>query len=412
MQAADLRTLLADADANRRCILVPAAHDAMSATLAARAGCRVVFMSGFAVSASKLALPDAGLISYGEQLEVGRCICEATHNQILVIGDGDTGFGSAANMRRTLKGYALAGFAGITIEDQSFPKRCSYARGVQVEARDAAIARVRSAIAARDEMRAADGLDLVVRRDAACRRATPPFPATRPTVTSRQIVARTDVRNAASGGGLAEAIARCRAFASLGADVVYAEGIRDASELARLADALPGGTRKMLAQVERPGSSLISPSEAGALGFSLSLMGLSVFSVAMRAMKQALRTMASGGLPPADDGMPLDELYEEVGFPAHYEWEARFEPGAPRQAGRTAASGERRAAAAAAAAAAAHEEEGEGEGDEPVLDEEEAGGGADETPADEAAARAARIEQAVLKGRSARRAVELRAGRY
>ena len=35
-----------------------------------------------------------------------------------VIGDGDTGYGNAVNVKRTVAGYAAAGFAGILLEDQ------------------------------------------------------------------------------------------------------------------------------------------------------------------------------------------------------------------------------------------------------------------------------------------------------
>ena len=49
---------------------------------------------------------------------------QATHGKLLVIGDGDTGFGGPGNIRRSLRGYAAAGFAGISIEDQVYPKRC------------------------------------------------------------------------------------------------------------------------------------------------------------------------------------------------------------------------------------------------------------------------------------------------
>ena len=124
--AARLRALLDEAEADGRCELVPACHDAMSAALIQRAGFRIAFMSGYAVSASQLALPDAGLISYGEQLQVGRNICAACP-ELCVIGDGDTGFGSSGNIKRTIDGFAAAGFAGISIEDQVYPKWCSFA---------------------------------------------------------------------------------------------------------------------------------------------------------------------------------------------------------------------------------------------------------------------------------------------
>ena len=80
--------------------VMPCCFDALSAKLVERAGFELTFMSGFAVSASRLALPDTGLISYGEMVEQGRGICAAV--SIPVIGDGDTGYGNPMNVRRTV----------------------------------------------------------------------------------------------------------------------------------------------------------------------------------------------------------------------------------------------------------------------------------------------------------------------
>ena len=111
-------------------IVLPGCHDAISARIMERAGFPVAFMSGLAVSAARLAAPDTGLISYGEMLDQGRNICAAV--SIPVIGDGDTGYGNAINVKRTVAGYAGAGFAAVMIEDQGAPKRCGFARGVEV----------------------------------------------------------------------------------------------------------------------------------------------------------------------------------------------------------------------------------------------------------------------------------------
>ncbi len=54
-----------------------------------------------AVSATRLGLPDTGLISYGEMVDQGRNICSAV--AIPVIGDADTGYGNALNVRRTFR---------------------------------------------------------------------------------------------------------------------------------------------------------------------------------------------------------------------------------------------------------------------------------------------------------------------
>ncbi|KAH9302078.1 hypothetical protein KI387_013661, partial [Taxus chinensis] len=110
------------AKAMRRILEIPGVHqgpacfDALSAKLVEQAGFRFCFMSGFSVSAARLALPDVGLISYGEMVDQGSQITRAV--SIPVIGDGDTGYGNALNVKRTVKGYIGAGFAGILLEDQ------------------------------------------------------------------------------------------------------------------------------------------------------------------------------------------------------------------------------------------------------------------------------------------------------
>src|SRR5262245_16968855 len=182
--AARLRALL-----NRPGLLVmPGCHDAMSARLVAEAGFELGFMSGFAVSAARLGLPDTGLISYGELVDQGRNICRAV--SIPLIGDGDTGFGSAQNIKRTVQGYADAGFACIMLEDQVAPKRCGHTEGKSVVGRDEALTRIRAAVDARD---AGNGI---------------------------LIMARTDARACIS---LEEAIVRCQQFRGIGADITFLE---------------------------------------------------------------------------------------------------------------------------------------------------------------------------------------------
>src|SRR6187399_1158088 len=124
-------------------VLMPCCFDALSARLIAEAGFELTFMSGFGVSATRLGAPDTGLISYGEMLDQGRNICQSV--KIPVIGDADTGYGNALNVKRTLRGYAQAGFACVMIEDQLAPKRCGHTRGKQVVERAEAFARIRAA---------------------------------------------------------------------------------------------------------------------------------------------------------------------------------------------------------------------------------------------------------------------------
>ncbi len=85
-------------------LVMPGCFDALSAKLVERADFAATFMGGFAVSGTRLGAPDAGLISYAEMVDQGRDICAAV--SIPVFGDGDTGYGNAINVRRTVRGFA------------------------------------------------------------------------------------------------------------------------------------------------------------------------------------------------------------------------------------------------------------------------------------------------------------------
>lgn len=271
--------------------VVPSCFDAISARLIERAGFDTAFMSGYAVSATQLGLPDAGLISFEEMVAQGRRICAAVH--IPVIGDADTGFGNPVNVKRTVHGYHRAGFACAMIEDQVYPKRCGFARGVAVVDRSEAVMRLRAALDARAEVQAAGG-DILV-------------------------IGRTDSRGPE---GLDEALWRAEAFADLGADIVYFEGPQAEAEMAELNRRVSVPT--MLAQVERTDRTLLSPAQAEALGYDLALFGLTLVNASMRAMRDALAMMAGGSHPGPDQLMAFDELYETVGFDRYYDEEQRY----------------------------------------------------------------------------------------
>src|SRR5437667_8163257 len=133
MPAQRLRDLLARPDI----AIMPGCYDALSAKLVADAGFKVMFMSGFAVSAARLGVPDTGLISFTEMLDTLRNCCAAA-GSVPVIGDGDTGYGNALNVQRTVTEYARAGAACVMIEDQVSPKKCGHTRGKQVISREEA----------------------------------------------------------------------------------------------------------------------------------------------------------------------------------------------------------------------------------------------------------------------------------
>ncbi|HRC73536.1 MAG TPA: isocitrate lyase/PEP mutase family protein [Candidatus Competibacter sp.] len=275
-----LRTLLA----RPGLLLMPGCHDALSAKLAEQAGFPTAFMSGFAVSAVRLGLPDTGLISYGELVEQGRNICGAV--SIPLFGDGDTGFGNPLNVRRTVEGYARAGFGCVMIEDQIMPKRCGHTKGKAVVGREEALLRIRAAVDARDE-----GADIL-------------------------IMARTDAR---ATDGLDEAIARCQAFAQIGADITFLEAPLTEEEMRRYCAEVPG--HKMVNLIEHGKTPLLPLPRLEAIGYKIAVYPLTLLNVSIKAMRAALASIQRGETAEALD---FQEVQAAVGFPDYYAGEERY----------------------------------------------------------------------------------------
>ena len=277
-----LRALLAQP----RCHVMPCCYDGLSARLIERAGFPLTFMSGFAVSAARLGLPDTGLISFAEMLDTGRNICAAI--SIPVIGDADTGYGNAMNVKRTVRSYARAGFACAMIEDQRAPKRCGHTRGKQVVARAEALARVRAAVDARDE----GGAGIL-------------------------IMARTDAR---ATHGLDEALWRARAFEDLGVDIVFVEAPASRAEMERVC--ATARAPQMANMVEGGDTPILPPRELEALGYRIAAYPLTLLSAATRATQAALAALGRGETPPGL--LPFAELRELVGFDAYDAEQSRY----------------------------------------------------------------------------------------
>ncbi len=278
-----LRQLLAQ----DTCHVMPCCWDGLSVKMIADAGFSFTFMSGFAVSAARLGAPDTGLISFGEMLDQGRNICAAS--TIPVIGDGDTGYGNALNIRRTVDLYARAGFAAIMIEDQVSPKRCGHTRGKAVVSRNEAVTRIKAAVDAREA-----GLDIL-------------------------ILARTDARHTE---GLDEALWRAKAFADLGADILFVEAPHSLQELETITRQVPG--LHMANMLEGGKTPMVSADELHKLGYNIAAYPLTILSAAMRAMQDSLRQMKAGDHP--DSALlEFSELRRLVGFDEYYEAEKQYD---------------------------------------------------------------------------------------
>lgn len=267
-------------------IPMPGVFDAISVRLAERAGFKAAFMSGFMVSASRIGMPDTGLISYAEMVDQGRNICDAV--SIPVIGDGDTGFGNAVNVKRTVNGYAQAGFGCVMIEDQLAPKRCGHTQGKQVVSRAEANQRLQAAVDAREE-----GADIL-------------------------IMARTDAN---ATDGLDEAITRCKDFRRIGVDITFLEAPRDVDEMKRYCDEVEGP--KMANMVEQGKTPFLAPAELDAIGYKIGIWPAAMMLAAINGMQAELNRLA-GGEAREDGKANFSELQDIVGFPAYYDTENKY----------------------------------------------------------------------------------------
>lgn len=243
-------------------------------------------MSGFGVAAVH-GFPDTQLLSFGEMERAAKDIGATL--SIPCIADGDTGYGNAINVKRTVAAYVQAGMAGIMIEDQVQPKRCGHTRGKAVVSREEAYMRIQAAVDARKE----GNFDIV-------------------------IMARTDARATDS---LEEAIARCQKFVELGADITFLEAPLSLQEMEQYCQQVQGP--KMANMLERGLTPMVQPDELAQLGYKIVAYPLTLLSASINAMEQAVQSLQQLR---TNESLLCDfeHVKDVVGFTEYYQQEERY----------------------------------------------------------------------------------------
>jgi 2-methylisocitrate lyase-like PEP mutase family enzyme len=193
----DGSVLLRDMLAGKGLIIAPGVYDALTARIAQYAGFKALYMSGFGTSAS-FGYPDIGLLTMSEMAENVRRICDAV--ELPLIADADTGYGSSANVFRTVREYEKAGAAAIQLEDQAWPKRSGGMKGKQIIGAAEMVEKIRTAVEARVSAKTV----LVIRTDAI------------------------------AAEGFEKAVERAEAYAEAGADVLFIEAMTNDEEVLRV----------------------------------------------------------------------------------------------------------------------------------------------------------------------------------
>ncbi len=275
-------------------INAPGVFEMFSARIADRMNFKALYMTGYGVSASHLGLADAGLVTYTDMVSRARTIAEGISKPL--IADADTGFGGLINIRHTVRGYEAAGVQAIQMEDQENPKKCGHTPNRRVVPLPDMLKRIEVALDAR---RSDDFL----------------------------LIARTDAR---TGLGIDEAIARGKAFAKAGADIVFIESPESVDEFKRIGQELAGSGAWLIANMVPSGRSPeIAAPELQAMGFSLAIwpgIGMGAVCAALEATYRHLETNGSTiGCPaPMFD---MNKLHQLVGFEDVWAFEKRYAEG-------------------------------------------------------------------------------------
>lgn len=240
-------------------VVAPGVYDALSARIAARAGARAVYMTGFGVVGASFGVPDLGLVGPEQMTERVRAIAGAI-TPVPLIADGDNGYGGPLNVARLAHAYERAGAACIQIEDQVVPKRCGHMENKEVVPLEEAVAKIRAAVDARADR-------------------------------SFKIMARTDAR---ATHGLDEALRRGEAFFKAGADILFVEAPRDEAELARVAETFRG--MPLVANMVEDGKTpVLAPDALQQLGYKIAIYPITALLAAVKALELAYERAVSGG---------------------------------------------------------------------------------------------------------------------
>ncbi|HVA12171.1 MAG TPA: isocitrate lyase/PEP mutase family protein [Stellaceae bacterium] len=284
--AQKLRSLLGGPDI----LVCPVIADPLSARLCHEAGFPLALLGGFGIAAIGFAMPDAGLIDFSEVVAAVHNTCAAVP-ELPIIADGDTGYGNAMNVRRTVKEFARAGAAVILIEDQVWPKKCGHYGGKrEVIPRAEARLKIRAAVEARNEVES----DML-------------------------ILGRTDARSAI---GFDEAMGRCEDFVAAGADIIFAEALETEAELRDFGRRF---RHPKLANM-MPKTPVKSRAELKAMGFDIVTYNVLIHA-AVQAMQSTLKALKADDMASAPPLAGFDEVTRLVGLPDYLKLEQRYQVG-------------------------------------------------------------------------------------
>ena len=276
-------------------LVLPGVFDGFSTRLVSKFGYTAAFITGSGVSESRLGQPDVGLMGLDENVAAARAM--AACSDLLLLADGDTGYGNALNAYHTVRAFERAGVAGLMLEDQVWPKRCGHLKGKEVISAEEMVQKIRAAAEARVDP------DFVIK-------------------------SRTDVL---ATHGLAEAIRRLNLYAEAGADLLFADAAMSVEDIGTIAK----NTRKPLSVNmgfgirQRSTTPLLSAKQLQDLGVSVVIYPRMLTACALMGIKRGLellqQSLDSGKVVDRPDALvSFEELHDIMGMADIERLEQRF----------------------------------------------------------------------------------------
>lgn len=238
-------------------LMLPGAHDALTARIIAQCGFKAYTAGGYSATAGMLGAPDISQLSMTEMADFYTRLCDTS--PLPILADADTGYGGTTNVARTVRAYERAGVAAMFIEDQVFPKRCGHMDGKRVVSRNEWLEKIKAALDSRVDS------DLV-------------------------IMARTD---ALAVKGIDEAIIRAHLAWEVGADLLFVEAPTDIEQMKRICSELDGPT--LANNVEAGKTPFLTASELQAIGYAAVAYPVAATYTITKAVRELMVTLASEG---------------------------------------------------------------------------------------------------------------------
>ncbi len=283
--------------ARKPIVVAPGVYDPFTALVATRAGFATLYVSGAAIAYTRLGRPDIGLVSMTEVAETLALIRDRVTAHLIV--DGDTGYGNALNVVRTVHEFERAGADAIQIEDQDFPKRCGHLDGKTLIPAEEMCGKLRAALDAR---------------------------RSRETL----IIARTD---AVAVEGFERAIDRAAMYREAGVDILFVEAPKTHDDLTRMVAALGGKLPLMANMVEGGKTPPLPAAELETMGFALVIFPGGIVRALGRMAAEYYGSLAAHGTtePFRARMLDFDGLNTLIGTPEMIAEGQRYEAPAPGQ---------------------------------------------------------------------------------